>query len=83
MSLDSLRNNSPIQQALRTDPENPRALYLDGWEKNAAPKRFGGDKEKAKELLEQAKQKLNTGSTAGISPHWGIKETEALLAKLK
>jgi hypothetical protein len=71
------------QKARRTDPENPRALYIEGWEKYATPKAFGGDKQKAKELLEQAKQKLDGNKTADTTPHWGIKETEELLAKLK
>lgn len=71
------------QSARRTNPDNPRALYIEGWEKYATPKMYGGDLKKAKELLEAAKQKLNADNNAGTSPHWGIKETEELLAKLK
>jgi hypothetical protein len=33
--------------------------------------------------MEQAKQKLNNGQAAEANPRWGIKETGALLAKLK
>jgi hypothetical protein len=71
------------QSARKTNPENPRALYIEGWEKYATPKMYGGDKKKAKELLEQAKQQLNANKTEGADPHWGIKETEELLGKLK
>jgi hypothetical protein len=71
------------QKARRTNPENPRALYIEGWEKYATPKMYGGDKKIAKELLESAKQKLSANNNASASPHWGIKETEDLLAKLK
>ncbi len=70
------------QAARRTDPGNPRALYIEGWEKYATPKMYGGDKKKAKELLEQAKQNLSSNGTKDVSPHWGIKETEDLLKKL-
>jgi hypothetical protein len=70
------------QSARNADPSNPRALYLEGWEKYATPKMYGGDKKKAKELLEEAKQKF-AGSDTGANPHWGLQETEALLGKLK
>jgi hypothetical protein len=69
--------------ALNTNPDNPRANYLLGWEKYSTPKLWGGDKKKAKELLELAKQQLNTASNPGISPHWGQKEVDALLKELK
>lgn len=70
------------QQARLANPGNPRALYIEGWEKYATPKMYGGDKKKAKELLELAKQKLSADNTPGAAPHWGIKETEELLKKL-
>jgi hypothetical protein len=70
------------QLALQTNPNNGRALYLAGWEKYATPKLWGGDKQKAKELLLQASQQLNAQS-ANDNPHWGKNETEELLAKLK
>jgi len=38
---------------------------------------------KAKELLENAKQKLNAGSSADINPHWGKNEVDELLKNLK
>jgi len=68
--------------ALETDPDNPRALYMEGWAKFATPKMWGGDKKKAKELLESLNL-LNTNATSNINPHWGKKEVEDLLKQLK
>lgn len=67
--------------ALQANANNGRALYLAGWEKYATPKMWGGDKKKAKDLLEQALQQLNAQS-ANDNPHWGKKETEELLKKM-
>jgi hypothetical protein len=44
---------------------------------------WGGDKQKAKELLTAAKQKLDNNSSSGIEPHWGKKEVEEILKQLK
>jgi hypothetical protein len=71
------------QLARKTDPDNPRALYIEGWEKYATPKMWGGDKQKAKELLLEAQQKLNSNPAPGIQVHWGKKEVDDLLGKLK
>jgi len=70
------------QLALKINPDNPRAKYLEGWAKYATPKLWGGDKKKAKELLLLAKQQLEAAPTAGINPHWGKKEVDELLSKL-
>ena len=72
-----------LQKARSINPDNPRALYLDGWEKFSAPKMWGGDKKKAKELLETALKQLNAEPIAGNYPHWGKSEIEGLLKKLK
>ncbi|AXY73333.1 hypothetical protein D3H65_04770 [Paraflavitalea soli] len=71
-----------IQRAIAANPSNGRAIYLEGWEKNATPKMWGGDKKKAKELLEQALQQLNAQGNAGTSPHWGKPDVESLLKTL-
>ena len=65
------------------NPDNPRVIYLEGWQKFATPKMWGGDKTKAKELLTTAKQKLESESAPGIEPHWGKKEVEDILKQLK
>jgi hypothetical protein len=71
------------QLALKTNPDNPRANYLEGWTKYSTPKLWGGDKKKARELLELAKQQLESAPPAGINPHWGKKEVDGLLKELK
>ena len=68
-----------IRLAQKTNPENPRALYLLGWEKFYTPKAYGGDKAKAKELLTDAKQKLEINAAVGVYPHWGKMEVMDLL----
>jgi hypothetical protein len=72
-----------VQKAMKAYPANPRATYLEGWEKYATPKMWGGDKKKAKELLEQSLQQLDAQPTAGSTPHWGKQEVESLLKELK
>ena len=60
-------------------PENPRILYLEAWEKYNAPKMWGGDKEKAKELLTLAIRKLESNPSTGIYPRWGKSVCEEIL----
>jgi hypothetical protein len=72
-----------IQQALAANPNNARASYLEGWEKYSTPKMWGGDKKKAKVLLEQASQQLTAQGAAGSNPHWGRQEVDELLKELK
>src|SRR5690348_8126392 len=71
-----------IQLAKQTNPDNPRMLYLLGWQKFATPKMWGGDKALAKQLLTEAKQKLDAQSP-GIEPQWGKKEAAEILKQLK
>jgi hypothetical protein len=74
--------NNYMRLAENADAGNPRVLYLEGWQKFATPKMWGGDKKKAKELLEQSLNLLNTNAS-DINPHWGKKEVEDLLKQLK
>jgi hypothetical protein len=69
--------------AKQSNPDNPRMLYLQGWQKFATPKMWGGDKALAKQLLTTAKQKLASDPSSGIEPHWGSKEVEDILKQLK
>ena len=71
-----------IKLARQVNPENPRAVYLEGWEKYSTPKMWGGDKSKAKELLEHAAKQLNAQQVSGAYPQWGKKEVEEALRKL-
>ena len=71
------------QKAKQAYDNNPRMLYLLGWQKFATPKMFGGDKVMAKQLLTQARQKLEAQSPDTLEPHWGKKEVDGLLKQLK
>ncbi len=68
-----------LEMAKAIEPENPRVLYLDAWEKYNAPKMWGGDKDKAKELLTLAIKKLENNPSKGIYPRWGKSVCEELL----
>jgi hypothetical protein len=72
-----------IKLALKENLDNPRANYLDGWEKYSTPKLWGGGKKKAKELLELAKHQLTSNPGNDINPHWGLKEVDELLKQLQ
>jgi len=71
------------QKAKLLNADNPRMLYLLGWQKFATPKMYGGDKALAKQLLTEARQNLETESSSGVEPHWGKKEVDDILKQLK
>lgn len=72
-----------IQLAKQANADNPRMLYLLGWQKFSTPKMWGGDKVLAKQLLTEAKQKLEAQPSSTVEPHWGKKEVDELLKQLK
>jgi hypothetical protein len=69
-------------EARQLDPANPRAIYLAAWFKYNTPKMWGGDKAEAKQLAEEALQKV-TNTAPGIAPHWGKQECQTLLSQYK
>jgi hypothetical protein len=68
-----------IVKAKQKNAENPRPAFLEAWEKYYTPKMWGGDKDKAKELLETAMKQLEAKPTSAIYPHWGKMECEEIL----
>jgi len=74
---------SYTQKAKQLNADNPRMLYLLGWQKFASPKMYGGDKALAKQLLTEARQKLDAESSNSVEPHWGKKEVDDILKQLK
>jgi hypothetical protein len=72
-----------IQKSMQMNSENPRANYLAAWEKYYTPKLWGGDKTKAKELLDLALTQLENKPTSIIYPHWGITECNEILSQYK
>jgi hypothetical protein len=72
-----------IQKSMQMNSENPRANYLAAWEKYYTPKLWGGDKTKAKELLDLALTQLENKPTSIIYPHWCITECNEILSQYK
>jgi hypothetical protein len=68
-----------IDKAAQSNPDNPRSTYLHAWEKYYTPKLWGGDKNKAKELLELALRQLGNKPSSSIYPRWGKTECEDIL----
>jgi hypothetical protein len=76
------KSGNATRLARQLNPDNPRALMIEGWEQYETPKMWGGDKAKAKELLTQAKAKFKNDDRSGVQPHWGEPEADAILKKL-
>ncbi len=71
------------QKALQANESNPRANWLNGWDKFYTPKMFGGDRIKAKEILTNALAQWQNEKPGENYPHWGKTEIETLLQQLK
>ena len=76
------------QQALETakklNPENPRVYLLEGEDKFFTPEQYGGSKEEAKKLFEEALQKYDSFKPASsIDPNWGRNTTQYFLSQAK
>jgi tetratricopeptide (TPR) repeat protein len=62
-----------LEEAKRLDPENPRVYLLEGIDKYYTPEQYGGSKEEAKKLFEEAAQKFEAFKPASsIHPTWGM-----------
>lgn len=73
-----------FQKAKNLDTTNPRPDYLVGQSLLYTPEAFGGGKEKALPVLEESLAKYKVFKPeSSISPGWGQKQVEALLAKIK
>jgi len=69
-----------IQKAKQINPENPRVYLLEGQALYYTPEQFGGDKKKAKEILQTALEKYAAFKPASsIAPHWGEAHAKDLL----
>lgn len=73
-----------LTTALEQAPDNPRALYVRGMGIFYTPAVFGGGKKKAKPFLERAREIFDASTDfIPLDPHWGRRETAALLANYK
>jgi hypothetical protein len=72
------------QKAMKFDPTNPRPYYLSGMGKFYTPSAFGGGKDKAQPLFEEAIKRYKVFKPANsIMPTWGQKKAEEMLAECK
>jgi len=69
-----------LEKAEKINPENPRLFYLKGSSLFYQPEMYGGGKDKAKPLLEKAKELFAKESqTSVLKPHWGEKQNLDIL----
>ena len=71
-----------LETAKKLNPENPRVYLLEGIDKFYTPEQYGGSKEEAKQLFEEAKKKFETFKPAGsIYPSWGLMQVKYFLTQ--
>lgn len=69
-----------LKEAIKQNPNNPRAYLLLGQNLFYTPEFFGGGKEKAKPVLEKSVELFKTFKPAGeLDPDWGKEMAESLL----
>lgn len=69
-----------LAKAKELDANNPRAYLLDGQGKFYTPPAFGGGKDKAKPILEEAVKKFAAFKPAStIAPNWGEARAKQML----
>ncbi len=76
------------QQALETakklNPDNPRVYLLEGQDKFFTPEQYGGSKEEAKKLFEEALKKYEAFKPASaIDPNWGRGTAQYFLSQVQ
>ena len=73
-----------LETAKKLNPDNPRAFVLEGLDKFYTPEQFGGSKEEAKKLFEQALQKYASFKPeSNIHLNWGKNLVDDMLAQMK
>ena len=79
-----MESGMSVARAMKLDPENPRPYLLKGQSAYYTPPQYGGGKEVALPLLEQAVEKFKTFKPKNsLMPHWGSKRAEEMLELCK
>ena len=69
---------------MKLDPENPRPYLLKGQSAMYTPPQYGGGKEVALPLLEQAVEKFKSFKPkSSIMPNWGAQRANTVLEQFK
>ncbi len=77
------RSATMIRKAIQLEPENPRLYMIQGTSAMFTPEKFGGSKERAKELYLKAAELFKTDNPDPIMPDWGKSEIYAWLGQLE
>lgn len=73
-----------LANARKLNPDNPRIYLLEGIDKFYTPEQFGGSKEEAKKLFEEAIKKFESFKPeSSIHPTWGIKQIQYFMSQMK
>lgn len=73
-----------LAMAKKLNPENPRVFMLEGIDKFNTPEQYGGSKEEAKMLLEEAVKKYEAFKPEStIHPTWGLGAVKYFLSQMK
>jgi len=75
--------NRALDEAIRLNPDNPRAYYLRAITVLNMPEDFGGGANAARPIFETADEKFKAFEPAtALSPNWGKEQNDAEMAKL-
>jgi len=73
-----------LDEAKKTNPDNPRVYLLEAQDKYFTPEQFGGSKEEAKVLFEKAQKLYETFKPeTSIHPNWGKNQVAYFLSQYK
>jgi hypothetical protein len=73
-----------LETAKKLNPDNPRIYVLEALDKYYTPEQFGGRKDEAKQLFEEALKKYGAFKPeSAIHPNWGQGLVNAMLAQMK
>ena len=73
-----------LEKAKKLNPDNPRPYVLEGMDKFYTPEQYGGSKEDAKKLFEEALKKYASFKPeSSIHPSWGKNLVDNLMSQIK
>jgi hypothetical protein len=71
-----------LETARKLNPDNPRVYLLEGQDKFYTPEQFGGSKQEAKTLFEEAQKKFEAFKPeSSIHPTWGMSQVKWFLSQ--
>ncbi|MBC8216103.1 MAG: tetratricopeptide repeat protein [Candidatus Marinimicrobia bacterium] len=77
------RSSTLIRKAIQLEPENPRLYMIQGTSSMFTPEKWGGSKERAKELYLKAAELFKSDNPSPLMPDWGKSDIYAWLGQLE